>query len=83
MFALWYLKEKEMVVQNEHSDFVITGKGVDYVEQNLPNNKVLYHLLKAAETGAARDAAPAPWPEPGVDVAPGVRPGASLESAAA
>jgi curved DNA-binding protein CbpA len=61
MFTLWYLKEKELVSQNEHSDFVITGKGVDYVEENLPGNKVLYRLLKAAETGAARDAAPAPW----------------------
>src|SRR5215831_14826888 len=58
MFALWYLKEKEMVVQNEHSDFVISGKGVDYVEENLPKNKVLYKLLKAAETGAAHDAVP-------------------------
>jgi hypothetical protein len=83
MFALWYLKEKEMVVQNEHSDFVITGKGVDYVEQNLPNNKVLYRLLKAAETGSAREAAPAPWPEAGVDVEPGVGPAVSFESALA
>jgi hypothetical protein len=59
-FALWYLKEKELVSQNEHSDFVITGKGVDYVEENLPSNKVLYRLLKAAETGTAYD--PVPWP---------------------
>jgi hypothetical protein len=83
MFALWYLKEKEMVMQNEHSDFVITGNGVDYVEQNLPNNKVLYQLLKAAETGAASDAAPPPWPEEGLDVEPGVRHFVSLESALA
>ncbi len=62
MFTLWYLKEKEFVDRNEHSDFVITGKGVDYVEDNLPRNKVLYNLLKAAETGAAHEAAPPPWP---------------------
>jgi curved DNA-binding protein CbpA len=62
MFTLWYLKEKQFVVQDEHSDFVVTGAGVDYVEDNLPNNKVLYNLLKAAETGTAHDAPP--WPEP-------------------
>jgi len=67
MFALWYLKEKDFVNQNEHSDFVITGKGVDYVEENLPSNKVLYRLLKAAETGTAHDAARPPWPEPGTE----------------
>jgi len=67
MFALWYLKEKELITQNEHSDFVITGRGVDYVEENLPNNKVLYRLLKAGETGSAHDAASPPWPDSGVE----------------
>ena len=61
MFTLWYLKEKEQVKQNEQSDFVITGVGVDYVEANLPENKVLYNLLKAGETGAARETSPMAW----------------------
>lgn len=51
MFTLWYLKEKEHVRQDEQSNFVITSEGVDYVETNLSSHKVLYKLLKAAETG--------------------------------
>lgn len=51
LFTLWYLKEKELVRQDGSSDFVITANGVDWVEEHLPKNPVLYHLLKAAETG--------------------------------
>jgi hypothetical protein len=39
---------------DEASDYVITGDGVDYVEANLPSNKILYKLLKAAESGSTR-----------------------------
>ncbi len=54
MFTMWYLKERECVRQNEASDFVITGNGVDYVESHLPSNQILYRLLKAAESGGTR-----------------------------
>jgi CRISPR/Cas system CMR subunit Cmr4 (Cas7 group RAMP superfamily) len=37
---------------------VITAEGVDWVEEHLPRNKVLYHLLKAAESGKAHSASP-------------------------
>lgn len=56
MFALWYLKEKGYVQQDEQSNFAITAEGVDYVEANLPNNKLLYKLLKASEFGGTRQA---------------------------
>jgi curved DNA-binding protein len=56
MFTMWYLRERECVRQDENSDFVITGTGVDYVETHLPSNKLLYKLLKSAESGAARSA---------------------------
>jgi curved DNA-binding protein len=51
MFTLWYLKDSELIRQDETSNFVITSGGVDHVEKNLPTNQILYHLLKAAETG--------------------------------
>src|SRR5579862_2562500 len=51
MFTMWYLREHDCVRQDEASDFVITGAGVDYVETHLPTNKLLYRLLKAAESG--------------------------------
>ena len=54
MFTMWYLKEQSCVRQDEASDFVITGVGVDYVESHLPSNRLLYRLLKAAESGTTR-----------------------------
>lgn len=54
MFALWYLKEKGLIQQDEQSNYAITAEGVDYVEANLPNNKLLYKLLKASECGGTR-----------------------------
>ncbi len=56
MFTMWYLREHNYVRQDEASDYVITGEGVDYVEKNLPSNKLLFRLLKAAESGATRQA---------------------------
>jgi len=51
MFALWYLYEKGLVRRDDNSNFVITGDGVDYVEEHLPKDGLLYRLLKSAETG--------------------------------
>jgi curved DNA-binding protein CbpA len=51
LFTMWYLKEQGLLRQDENSDFVITGGGVDYVETHLPSNRLLYRLLKAAESG--------------------------------
>jgi curved DNA-binding protein CbpA len=54
MFTLWYLKEQDCLRQDDQSNFVITGGGVDYVETNLRSDHVLYRLLKAGETGGTR-----------------------------
>lgn len=51
LFTMWYLKEQGLLRSDENSDFVITGPGVDYVEAHLPTNRLLYRLLKAAESG--------------------------------
>jgi len=53
LFTMWYLKEHDYVRMDEKSDYVITGVGVDYVETNLPQNRLMYKLLKAAETGSS------------------------------
>ena len=58
MFALWYLKEKGLVRQDDRSNFLITGEGVDHVEANLPQHKLLYKLLKASETGGSWNGKP-------------------------
>jgi len=57
MFAMWYLKERGYVRQDENSDYVITGDGADYVESHLPTNQLLHRLLKAAEMGSTRSGA--------------------------
>jgi curved DNA-binding protein len=63
LFTMWYLKEHNCVRQDDASDYVITGEGVDYVETHLPSNKLLYRLLKAAENGVARTATREPQEE--------------------
>jgi len=50
MFTMWYLKDRDFIRQDDKSDYVITGIGVDYVEEHLPAHKTLYKLLKAPES---------------------------------
>jgi curved DNA-binding protein len=65
LFTMWYLKERNYLKLDENSDYVITGPGVDYVEEHLPGNKIVYKLLKAAESGSVRAPTKAePDPEP-------------------
>jgi hypothetical protein len=46
-FTIWYLKEKELVRRDEESsEILITAKGIDFVEENLPANRIVYKLLK-------------------------------------
>ena len=52
MFTVWYLLSKGLLQRGDESDYVITGAGVDYVEAHLPDNKILYPLLKAATMGS-------------------------------
>jgi curved DNA-binding protein len=54
MFTIWYLKEQGYIRQDDKSDYVITSAGVDYVEANLPKNKLVYRLLDAADGGTKR-----------------------------
>ena len=54
MFTIWYLKDKQYVWQDDKSDFVITADGVDYVEANLPTNRILHRLLEAAGRSMSR-----------------------------
>jgi hypothetical protein len=46
-FTVWYLKEKDLVRRDEeNSEIQITAKGIDFVEENLPANRIVYKLLK-------------------------------------
>jgi curved DNA-binding protein CbpA len=54
LFTVWYLKDKGYVRQTEDSGYAITSAGVDHVEENLPDNRLMYRLLKQAEDGTVR-----------------------------
>jgi len=63
MFTMWYLREHNCLRQDEASDYVITGDGVDYVETHLPSNQLIRRLLKAAESGGTPTASREPEQE--------------------
>src|SRR6266849_1046729 len=39
LFALWYLRAKRYVAQDDRSSFIITAEGVDSLESQLPTNQ--------------------------------------------
>lgn len=50
-FAMWYLKSKRYIVQDDRSSFQITADGVDFLETQLPNNEILLKIFRESESG--------------------------------
>ena len=53
LLPICYGEEQGLLRSDEYSDFVITGPGIDNVETHLPSNRLLYRLLKTAESEGA------------------------------
>ena len=51
LFALWYLRAKRYVLQDDRSSFIISAEGVDYLESQLPTNQILHRIFQASEVG--------------------------------
>ncbi|MEO8028122.1 MAG: hypothetical protein ABI823_16680, partial [Bryobacteraceae bacterium] len=51
LFAIWYLKAKKLIMQDDRSSFIITADGADFLESQLPTNDILYKIYRASETG--------------------------------
>ena len=51
LFALWYLRAKRYVLQDDRSSFIISAEGVDYLETQLPDNQILHKIFRASEAG--------------------------------
>jgi len=51
LFAIWYLKAKKLIMQDDRSSFIITAEGADFLESQLPANEILYKIYRASETG--------------------------------
>jgi hypothetical protein len=49
-FAIWFLREKEYIRAGDHSDYVISAGGVEYLESEVPANGVLSKLLHAPQS---------------------------------
>ena len=53
-FSLWYLKENGLIVRSDNARYTITAKGVDYAENEYPDEmQRTTHLLPAAEQPVA------------------------------
>jgi len=51
LFALWYLRAKRYILQDDRSSFIISAEGVDYLESELPDNEILHKIFRASESG--------------------------------
>lgn len=64
-FALWYLKTRELVSQNDKSSLQISTEGMDYLKNNPPDPQDVMRYIRpdgVMEGGAAPVAAEAPKP---------------------
>jgi curved DNA-binding protein len=51
LFALWYLRAKRYVMQDDRSSFIISAEGVDFLEGQLPTNQILHKIFRDTEAG--------------------------------
>jgi curved DNA-binding protein CbpA len=68
-FALWYLKQRGQVINDDKSNLQITADGMDYLERNPPSPAGILALIKP-ESIAAANPAPQPVAPPAVPDAP-------------
>ena len=48
-FAIWFLREQQYIRPGDHSDYVISASGVEYLEAEVPSNGILSKLLHASQ----------------------------------
>lgn len=66
-FALWYLKQRELVMADDKSSLQITVEGMDYLEANPPLPELVLPMIKPsglAGSGSEADVEEASAPEP-------------------
>lgn len=50
-FAIWYLRSKKFILQDDRSSFIITAEGVDFLETQIRDDESLYEIFRASESG--------------------------------
>lgn len=58
-FALWYLKQRGLVVNDDKSSMAITVEGMDYLEKNQPSPEAVLKFVKPDSLMHPKAAAPA------------------------
>jgi hypothetical protein len=58
-FALWYLKQRNLVASDDKSNLLITVEGMDYLETNPPTPQTVMPLIKAAGLASPMTKSPA------------------------
>lgn len=59
-FALWYLKQRNLVASDDKSNLLITVEGMDFLETNPPAPETVMPLIKADALSARKPAAANP-----------------------
>jgi hypothetical protein len=59
-FALWYLKQRGLAVNDDKSSLQITVEGMDFLEGNQPAPEAVLPLIKSTAPGDPKIAAPVP-----------------------
>jgi hypothetical protein len=72
--AVWYLKQRNLIVSDDKSSLMITVDGMDYVEKHLPSPQSILALLKAVEDPSPVEASVAAPPAPPVATVPAPAP---------
>ena len=52
-FALWYLKQRNLIASDDKSNLLITVEGMDRLETNPPAPETMMPLIKADWAGAS------------------------------
>lgn len=55
-FAIWFLREKQYIRPGDHSDYIISATGIEYLEAEIPSNAILSKLLHAPQPSAGTPA---------------------------
>jgi hypothetical protein len=69
-FALWYLKQRGLVVMDDKSSLQITADGMDFLEENRPDVNTVMPLIKPAALAESPNSPPVPVVSPAMEPAP-------------
>ncbi|HME10256.1 MAG TPA: J domain-containing protein [Bryobacteraceae bacterium] len=59
-FAMWYLKQRNLVLSDDKSALLITVEGMDFLESHQPPADMVLHLIKPTALAAAKAPPAAP-----------------------